>query len=77
MAEERFTAEEWGRRMAKARARSLTANQRKDIAKAAINARWEKYYAAHPEKLKAKLEKERTAKRKASSTSSKPKTGNS
>jgi hypothetical protein len=72
MAEERFTAEEWGRRMAKARAKSLTAKERKDIAKAAINSRWEKYYAAHPEKLKAKLEKDKT-KKKALSNSSKPK----
>ena len=44
--------------MAKARAKSLTAQERKDIAKAAINARWDAYYKLHPDKLKAKLERE-------------------
>jgi hypothetical protein len=65
MAEEKFTAAEWGRKLAKARAKSLTAKERKEIASAAVNARWDAYYAAHPEKLKAKLEKAATAKKKA------------
>ena len=65
MSEERFTAEEWGRKMAKARAKSLTAKERKEIATAAIKARWDAYYKQHPDKLKAKLEKAAKAKRKA------------
>jgi hypothetical protein len=28
------------------------------LAQKAVNARWDAYYAAHPEKLKAKLERE-------------------
>ena len=59
--------------MAKARAKSLTAKERKDIASAAVNARWAAYYAANPEKLKAKLEREKkkAAKTKAAKTKAK------
>ena len=41
------------------------------LARKAVNARWEAYYAAHPEKLKAKLERE--AKKGQSKRASPPK----
>jgi len=41
-----------------ARAANLSPEQRKAAAMKAINARWDAYYKAHPEKLKAKLERE-------------------
>lgn len=34
-----------------ARAASMTAQQRSESAREAVLARWDKYYAAHPEKL--------------------------
>jgi hypothetical protein len=41
-----------------ARAANLSPEQRKAAARKAINARWDAYYEAHPEKLKARLERE-------------------
>jgi hypothetical protein len=41
-----------------ARAASLSAEERQEASRQAVNARWDAYYAAHPEKLKAKLERE-------------------
>ena len=41
-----------------ARAANLSAKQLSDSASDAANARWEAYYAAHPEKLQARLERE-------------------
>jgi len=41
-----------------ARAANMSPDQRKVAAEKAIKARWKAYYAAHPEKLKAKLERE-------------------
>jgi hypothetical protein len=41
-----------------ARAANLSPEQLRAAARKAINARWDAYYAAHPEKLKAKLERE-------------------
>jgi hypothetical protein len=44
--------------MAEARAASLTAKRRKEIAGRAAATRWEAYYKLHPDKLKAKQERE-------------------
>ena len=41
-----------------ARAANLSPEQLIAAAKTAINARWDAYYAAHPDKLQAKLERE-------------------
>lgn len=38
--------------------RYMTADEASLLAAGAANARWEAYYAAHPDKLKAKLERE-------------------
>jgi hypothetical protein len=46
-----------GRKGGLATAANRTRAERKAAATAAINARWEKYYKAHPEKLKEKLER--------------------
>ncbi len=48
---------ELGRRGGHATAARRTPEERKAAARTAIEARWDAYYAAHPEKLKAKLEK--------------------
>jgi hypothetical protein len=53
---------ELGRAGGKATAAGRTAKERKAASAMAIKARWDAYYAAHPEKLKAKLER---AKKKA------------
>jgi hypothetical protein len=37
---------------------SRAENERVNLAKKAVAARWQAYYAAHPDKLKAKLERE-------------------
>jgi len=42
MAEEKFTAAEWARRGALARAKSLTSKRRQEIARKAAAARWGK-----------------------------------
>jgi nitroimidazol reductase NimA-like FMN-containing flavoprotein (pyridoxamine 5'-phosphate oxidase superfamily) len=63
MAEEKFTAKEWASRMGKARAAALTPKQRKEIARKAIETRWEAYYKAHPEKSKEKKTREGIKKR--------------
>ena len=42
MAEEKFTAAEWARRGARARAEALTPKRRKEIARKAAEARWGK-----------------------------------
>ena len=49
---------ELGRLGGRATAANRTPAERKAAALAAIQARWEAYYAAHPEKLQAKLERE-------------------
>jgi hypothetical protein len=57
---------EMGRLGGRATAANRTATERKAAARMAIKARWDAYYAAHPEKLKAKLEKQaKTPKKKA------------
>jgi len=47
-----------GRLGGSARAANLSAKEREEASRQAVNARWEAYYAAHPEKLKARQEKE-------------------
>ena len=41
-----------------ARAANLSDEELREASRKASNARWDAYYAAHPEKLKAKLERE-------------------
>ena len=57
-----------GKKGGDARAANLSPKARSASAKAASRARWDAYYKEHPEKLKAKLEKEkksgRTVKKK-------------
>ena len=55
---------ELGRAGGKATAARRTAKERKAASVVAIRARWDAYYAAHPEKLKAKLERVKTAGKK-------------
>ena len=50
---------ELGRKGGQATAANRTPAERKAAAALAIKARWDAYYKAHPEKLKAKKEKER------------------
>ena len=47
-----------GRRGGKARAETLSAEELSDQGRNAIAARWEQYYRDHPEKLKARKERE-------------------
>ncbi len=44
-----------GRLGGRKRAANMSAEQRQESASSAANARWQAYYAAHPEKLKEKL----------------------
>jgi hypothetical protein len=44
-----------------ARAANLSAQERAEASSRASNARWDVYYASHPEKLKAKLERAKKA----------------
>jgi hypothetical protein len=53
-----------GRLGGAARAANLSEEQRQEASRQAVKARWEKYYRDHPDKLKAKLERE-SKKRKA------------
>jgi hypothetical protein len=57
-----------GRMGGNARAANLSAKERSTSASEAARARWAAYYAANPEKLKAKLERE---KKKAAKTRAK------
>lgn len=41
-----------------ARAANLSQEELREASRKASNVRWDAYYAAHPEKLKAKLERE-------------------
>jgi hypothetical protein len=56
--------EEMGRKGGLATAANRTPSERKAAAVAAIQARWAAYYEAHPEKLKAKLERQAKKRRK-------------
>jgi len=56
---------ELGRAGGHARAASLSEVALSAAGSKAIKARWDAYYAAHPEKLKAKLERAAKAKKKA------------
>jgi hypothetical protein len=47
-----------GAKGGKARAANLSAKELSESARTAVNARWEKYYREHPEKLKARRERE-------------------
>ena len=49
---------EIGAKGGKARAERLSDEELSTAASAAANTRWAAYYAAHPDKLKAKLERE-------------------
>ena len=49
---------ELGRRGGRATAANRSPEEREAAARRAIEARWAAYYATHPEKLKAKLERE-------------------
>ena len=49
---------EIGRKGGKARAANLSAKELSDGASSAAAARWEQYYRDHPEKLKARKERE-------------------
>jgi hypothetical protein len=51
-------AQALGRRGGKARAASLSPEELSEEARKAIEARWEQYYRDHPEKLKARQERE-------------------
>jgi hypothetical protein len=51
-------AQALGRRGGKARAASLSPEELSEQARKAIDARWEQYYRAHPDKLKARQERE-------------------
>ncbi len=42
-------AVELGKKGGKARAKSMTADEKSAHARKAVGARWDKYYAAHPE----------------------------
>ena len=48
-----------GRLGGKARAERLSQQELSDAGRRAVETRWEAYYKAHPEKLKAKLEKQK------------------
>jgi hypothetical protein len=56
---------ELGRAGGKATAANRTPAERKQAARKAIRARWHAYYKAHPEKLKAKLERSKSKKKTA------------
>ena len=56
---------ELGRAGGHARAANLSEAELSAAGSKAIKARWDAYYAAHPEKLKAKLEKAAKAKKNA------------
>jgi hypothetical protein len=45
---------ELGRAGGLKRAENMTGEQRREAARAAIKARWDRYYKEHPEKLKTK-----------------------
>lgn len=47
-----------GKKGGEARAKAMSPAKRKESAVAAIKARWKAYYAKHPEKLKARQERE-------------------
>jgi hypothetical protein len=49
---------ELGRKGGHARAANLSEAELSAAGSKAVNARWEAYYKAHPDKLKAKLERE-------------------
>ena len=51
-------AQSLGRRGGKARAASLSPKELSEQARKAIDARWERYYRDHPEKLKERRERE-------------------
>lgn len=55
---------ELGRAGGKARAANLTVDEMSAAMTKAVKARWEKYYAANPEKLKEKLARQKKAKAK-------------
>jgi hypothetical protein len=52
---------EIGRLGGQATAANRTAKERLDASRKAIKARWDAYYVAHPEKLKAKRERAQAA----------------
>jgi hypothetical protein len=54
---------EMGRAGGRARAENLSEAELSAAGSKAIKARWDAYYAANPEKLKAKLEREKRARR--------------
>jgi hypothetical protein len=56
--------EELGRKGGLATAANRTPAERKAASALAIRARWDAYFKAHPEKLKAKLEREAKKRRK-------------
>jgi len=58
MAKKNPAAVALGRRGGKAWAATLSPGELSEAGRKAINARWKAYYADHPEKLKAKLERE-------------------
>ena len=47
-----------GAKGGKARAANLSAKELSEAARTAVKARWEQYYRDHPEKLKARKERE-------------------
>ena len=53
-----------GKKGGKARAANLSEAELSAAGSKAIKARWDAYYKAHPEKLKAKLEREKKAAKK-------------
>jgi hypothetical protein len=55
---------EAGRKGGEARRDNMTPSERRLSAQGAVNARWEKYYAANPDKLKAKQERESRKKKR-------------
>jgi hypothetical protein len=59
MAKKNQAAVSLGRKGGHARATAHSAEELSEAGRAAINARWDAYYKLHPDKLKAKLEREK------------------
>ena len=51
-----------GRKGGAARAANLSAGELSDVGRKAIKVRWDAYYKLHPDKLRAKLEREAKSK---------------
>jgi hypothetical protein len=61
MARKNPAAVSLGRKGGRARATAHSTQELSEAGRAAIKARWDAYYKLHPDKLKAKLEREKRA----------------